>query len=170
MTKSLTREILEHLLICVPEAAIKAIYTPYGHRLSAIHRDIDQIKCEHDFSGWTQYAVSASLTGLKSRGFVRNKGPKKKTIWYITQKGKTHFHNAKDIELPPEDGKIRLVIFDIPEKQKSKRNWLRSQLVSCDYNQLQKSVWTGNRPLPKWLLGDIKRLDLVSHIHIVSLD
>lgn len=170
MTKSLTREILEHLLICVPEATIKAIYTPYGHRLSAIYRDIEQIKCEHDFSDRTRDKISASLTGLRRRGFVKNKGPKKKTIWYITKKGETHFHNTKDVELPSEDGKIRLVIFDIPEKEKRKRNWLRGQLVSCDYNQLQKSVWTGNRPLPKRLLKDIKKLNLVPYIHIVGLD
>ena len=42
-----------------------------------------------------------------------------------------------------------IVIFDIPEIRKNKRNWLRGDLMALGFMQLQKSVWFGPAPLPK---------------------
>ena len=45
------------------------------------------------------------------------------------------------------DGKWRLIMFDIPEKKREDRNWLRWQLVSLDYKPLQKSIFIGKQPM-----------------------
>jgi CRISPR/Cas system-associated endoribonuclease Cas2 len=41
------------------------------------------------------------------------------------------------------------VLFDIPEKRRKIRNWLRDQLKEWDFELVQKSVWIGKGPLPK---------------------
>jgi len=50
------------------------------------------------------------------------------------------------------DGKWRLVIFDIAEKVRIVRNWLRKKLKELGFGQLQKSVWLS----PHDVLADFK--------------
>lgn len=64
---------------------------------------------------------------------------------------------------------IILVIFDIPEEQRNKRDWLRFQLKCLDFNVLQKSVWWGTAGLPKEFIKDLKKYDLLPYIHIFSV-
>jgi len=58
---------------------------------------------------------------------------------------------------PAGDTKI-MVLFDIPEKKRKTRNWLRLHLKLWDFEMLQQSVWLGKGPLPKEFTG---RLDLL---------
>ncbi|MFH0905588.1 MAG: CRISPR-associated endonuclease Cas2 [bacterium] len=44
------------------------------------------------------------------------------------------------------DGKTRLVMFDIPEKLKANRNYLRTHLVELGFEMCQKSVWFSRLP------------------------
>ena len=62
-----------------------------------------------------------------------------------------------------------IISFDIPEKEKHKRAWLRSVLRNLDYKILHASVWIGNNALPKELLNDCKRMDMTNYIHIFSV-
>ena len=92
--------------------------------------------------------------------------------WSITNLGKKIIGESKfrqNSELPPEDGKARLFIFDIPERERKKRLWLRLELISYGYKLLQKSVWVGYRPLPEDFLRDLEDFKLKSHIHIFSI-
>lgn len=54
-----------------------------------------------------------------------------------------------------------IIIFDIPEKQKRKRDWLRVELIAMGFEQMQKSVWFGPGPLPKEFVDRIKELELL---------
>ena len=49
----------------------------------------------------------------------------------------------------PWDGKLRIVIFDIPEHKKGWRDWIRQELILLQFQQLQKSVHIGKYPLPE---------------------
>ena len=73
-------------------------------------------------------------------------------------------------DLPKEDGIIRLVMFDIPETERRKRNLVRLELVACGYRQLQKSVWSGDRPLPEKFIKSLDTLRLKDKIQIVSIN
>lgn len=87
----------------------------------------------------------------------------KKTIWSITRKGleklkilkkknrKTLINYSKE-----KSDKLIIVIFDIPEKERHKRNWLRSVLVSLDFKFLQESVWIGKTKIPEEFLNDLR--------------
>ena len=67
------------------------------------------------------------------------------------------------------DGITRLVIFDIPEKERRKRNILRVELVTYDFKMLQKSVWIGATPLPEDFIHKLDKLNLKNKVHIFSV-
>ena len=124
-----------------------------------------------------KHTVSTLLCRLRKDGLVASTGSKRNTEWTITGKGKKHLQaipspslTATDYELPPKDNIIRLVSFDIPEKQRKKRDWLRTTLLACEYSILHKSVFIGKRPLPDEVVGEMRALDLMSYVHIVGVD
>lgn len=171
--RSIARDILEHLIICGSSLMVSALFTPYGQSLSRAISEAERQadRCPHDFSGHSKGTVSTILTRLKTRGLVANKGPKKKTVWQLTKQGRKHFQLMSAIsELPSEDGKMRLVIFDIPEGERGKRAWLRSRLFVCGYRSLQKSVWIGTRPLPEELHAELTKRELNKYVHVVGLE
>lgn len=148
---------------------------PYGRSLGRVVRDAERLaaKCPHNFSLRSVESVSVALSRLKKRGLVVRTGPNKKTLWRITNAGRHHFKSVNESvksRLPPKDGKIRLVTFDIPEKIRNQRYWLRSHLLSCDYTHFQKSVWVGTRPLPKELLSELKERKLDNYVYVVGLE
>lgn len=149
-----------------------ALFAPYGESLGRSLRKAERIieRCPHDFSNHSQNTVSTTLSRLRSRGLVSRRGPPKKTIWSLTAKGKSHFQDTKaENTLPSEDGKIRLVVYDIPENMFAQRAWLRNRLSAYKYSQLQRSVWLGKRPLPRKLRNELKERKLLPHIHVVGL-
>lgn len=176
MPKSLAKEILAHLITCCPRLLVSSLFVPYGQSLGSALRELEKeaARCPHDFFGHSPVTVSVTLHRMKKRKLVSMSGPKKKAIWRVTRKGKHHFREMKDsqskVEIPPEDGKTRLFIFDIPENRKGDRNWLRRELLACDYTPLQKSVFLGLRPLPARLLEDLRGRGLLPHIRVVGLE
>ncbi len=83
---------------------------------------------------------------LRKKGlveFVHNK--QGRTFLKITSKGKQKLSSlilSGPLERPIRwDGKWRLVIFDIPEKQRSIRGRARSIMVRFGFARLQDSVW-----------------------------
>jgi len=65
--------------------------------------------------------------------------------------------------------KFIIIIFDIPEKIRRKRNWLRSALRNLELKMIQKSVWVGKIKLPKTFLEDLKRLELIDFVEIFEI-
>ena len=174
MNKSLAVEILGHLVTCGTSLMVSSLFAPYGQSLNQGLREGERImtRCPHNFSVGSRYVVSNTLSRLKSRGLIARSGSKKKAVWRITKPGRQHF-KAKFLDesaLPPDDGKIRLVVFDVPEKERGKRDWLRTRLLTCEYSPFQKSVWMGTRPLPKELLDELRSRGLSRYVHVVGLD
>ncbi len=172
MKRSLTLEILEHLIVCGSSLMLTGLLVPYNQGLGRSIRNIERqaASCPHDFSHRSSATVSVMLSRLKQRGLIARR-PGKKAAWFITTRGKRHFKDVGvEHSLPPEDGKVRLVIYDIPEDMASQRVWLRHKLLECDYRYLQKSVWLGTRPLPKGLRTELKERRIFSHVHVVGLE
>lgn len=172
MKHSLVLEILEHLTTCGSSLMISALFTPYGHGLSRTVRDIERQadQCKHDFSKHSRNTTAVTFSRLKRLGLVNSRGPNKKVIWSITTKGRQHFQKTRAVtELPVKDGKIRLVVFDIPESMGNYRSWLRRRLLSCGYAPLQKSVWLGRRPLAEELYRELKERKLLSHVLVIGM-
>lgn len=91
------------------------------------------------------YVVNNAINRLVERGELRRVFRKGKPMLEMTESGRgrlariamTH-HKATQREW---DGKWRVVIFDIPESLRGKRDVLRGMLRRIGFLQLQQSVW-----------------------------
>ncbi|MEK7090708.1 MAG: hypothetical protein AAB930_03935, partial [Patescibacteria group bacterium] len=104
--------------------------------------------------------IAVTMWRLQKEGLVFRTGAKRNFKWKIIEFGKRYTKERRldnhNFELPPRDGKIRIVSFDIPEKERQKRARLRELLGACDYSLLQRSLWIGRRPLPQVVFEQIK--------------
>jgi len=117
---------------------------------------------------------STILSRLKKEGFIERTDSKRKAVWRITQKGLKYIKEEK-LREPAKiksaaDGITRIIAFDIPEKERKKRRWIREALLELDFRPLQKSVWIGMSPLPEDFFEDLDLLSLRRHIHLFSID
>lgn len=141
-------------------------FFPKQYSYSKIYRN-----SEFENKNLSRAQVSSMLTRLQRDGLVERNGSKKQSVWGITAMGKNFLKKQLTRSSNPKsDGVLRLVIFDIPEKDKSKRYWLRRELIGLNYKILQKSVWIGTVPLPEEFIQDLKVLGLEKHIHIFSVN
>lgn len=116
--------------------------------------------------------VATILWRLKQQGLVERIGAKKIAKWRLTSEGVQKLEKEKifrHLKNPVSDGIARLVIFDIPEQQRRKRDVIRAELVAFHFRQLQKSVWIGTCPLPEEFITLIDNLELNGNIHIFSI-
>jgi len=114
--------------------------------------------------------LQTSIYRLKKLGLVA-KDPKKK-IYYLTDKGKkfvAYIEDRYEILSKKWDGKVRVVIFDIPENKRKWRAWLRNELLLLQYKVLQKSVYIGKVPLPKSLYQEILKAGLGEYVFIFTM-
>lgn len=162
---SLTNLILEKLQED-GEATLESIL-PRNRVEGRIWRRVLGLPTGYEFSART---FSVLLSRLKSQGLVAKAGPHKKSLWSLTPKGKDSMLDIITSDLPSEDGVARLVMFDIPETERYKRDLIRLELVACGYRQLQKSVWLGYRPLPEKFIRSLDDLQLKNKIQIVSIN
>lgn len=132
---------------------------------SRVWRSILGLPSKYEFS---RPAFSVILFRLKRQGLVIKTKGKYRAVWALTTKGQ---NKLKSYSIKPAkfDGVPRLVMYDIPETDRKKRDLLRSELVACDYKQLQRSVWLGYCPLPEEFVWSLKNMNLKDKVHIVSI-
>ncbi|TSD04131.1 MAG: hypothetical protein Greene071436_181 [Parcubacteria group bacterium Greene0714_36] len=177
--RELTQAILEHLIASGP-VILDLLLPPHPRsRLARALLGLDTRRYSRP-RPQAKHILSSTLYRLRKDGLIAKSGPNRKSQWIITPKGKTFlrattqrkptFPHLEYAALPPLDHIVRLVSFDIPEKQRQKRDWLRSELLQCEYRMLHRSVFIGNRPLPEELVKEIASLNLMRHLQIVSID
>lgn len=114
----------------------------------------------------------ALLNHLKRQGLVVKQGSEKGMIWKITSAGlqrlKLFKENRKEYDMIPDD-KLKIIAYDIPERKKQKRAWLREVLKLFGFHMLQKSLWIGKRGIPENFLLDLRKKEIVSYVHIFEI-
>lgn len=109
---------------------------------------------------------------MEKRGVVKvlSKGDKK--FIKITKKGELQIllEKAKIERSKFWDGKWRLVIFDIPESSRDKRNLLRRLLKSNEFYKLQASVFINPYPLNREAIDYLKQTGLIDYIRLLRVD
>lgn len=117
------------------------------------------------------------LSVLQKKGFIEKQKEGKLKNWHLTLKGKEEFEKLKSKigiilrkkYLIKKDDKLKIIIFDIPEKEKTKREWLRLNLISLGFTMLQKSVWMGKNKLPQEFFEDLGAIDILPYIYIFHI-
>jgi CRISPR/Cas system-associated endoribonuclease Cas2 len=108
---------------------------------------------------------------LKKRGFLQY-GPTQELI--LTKSGVKHLdlcrlENLK-LEQKSGDGRWRVIIFDIPEKQRSARDLLRAKLNEFRCYQLQKSVYLTLYECEKEIREISTILGLSKNVHVITAE
>jgi len=62
-----------------------------------------------------------------------------------------------------------IVAFDVPERDRKKRNWLRAALCMLGLKPLQKSVWVGKVMLPQEFFEDLEALGLSDCVQVLGV-
>ncbi|MFA7254213.1 MAG: CRISPR-associated endonuclease Cas2 [Patescibacteria group bacterium] len=120
--------------------------------------------------------LTRKIAYLRKRGLVNQFTEDKITYLELTQAGKKRIdklllENVKITKPSVWDRKWRIVIFDIPEKDKEVRNFVRNHLYKLGFRQIQKSVFvypfecsseidlicenSGGRKYIKYMIADI---------------
>jgi DNA-binding transcriptional regulator PaaX len=110
--------------------------------------------------------VRNTLSRLKKKGLISNQNNK----WSLTTEGKEFLLERKSAikRIFPKKGivtrpKTMIVIFDIPEKERKYRDWLRIELIGFGFEQVQKSVWFGPA-LPKEFILYLSERNILKYI------
>jgi DNA-binding transcriptional regulator PaaX len=137
----------------------------FSCRSTAIRREIlwNRIKKRREIS---KAVFNQSIYRLKKRGFIEGVDE----CYKLSSKGKIYYSNPynKIKEKPKKDKKI-IFMFDIPEKNKKVRDWIRRQLKFWDFKMIQESVWMGYGPLPEEFKKRLKEFKVEEGIKIFNV-
>ncbi len=105
--------------------------------------------CDHN----KKRSFRNALDRLKNRGFIIGERRKNDKIAFELSPDGEKLANRVTLKLKLAkarrwDGKWRLLIFDIPEKIRGKRDFFRRELIDFGFYPLQKSVFAYPYPLP----------------------
>ncbi|MDP2637290.1 MAG: hypothetical protein Q8P03_01615 [bacterium] len=122
------------------------------------------------------------LALMKRQGLIERrekKGAKgRQSVWKITKRGleklfavreKKKFSSARVLYEQKNDSVVRVVVFDVPERERYKRVWLRTALLALGFSFCQQSVWVGKRKIPERFLEDLRDREMLSYIQIFEV-
>lgn len=139
-------------------------FFPAKYPEARLWRKLLGLDARHRFKRET---FSVLLSRLQASGLVARSGSRRRSVWRLTRRGEEEA--ARRASADAGDGVARLVVFDIPERERAKRDAIRLELVAAGYRQLQKSVWCGERPLPADFVELVDALGLRKHVYIFSV-
>src|SRR3989344_2648673 len=114
------------------------------------------------FKNYKRNSIKVALSRLEKKLYITFSGSTIK----LTRSGKRYWRKRQarlqifESNFPKDSPKNLLLIFDIPEKRKAEREWLRFQLRRFDYKMIQQSVWIGPSPLPQEFRDYLKHIKL----------
>jgi DNA-binding transcriptional regulator PaaX len=119
----------------------------------------------HSKRNWN---VKRSIERMNNQGLVRIKEQE----LVITQKGRRELIRLSldeiNIESGAKDGKVRLIIFDIPSTKDYARKMFRNKLKDMGFKYLQKSIWAIDSPCENEVKKICKILNIDRYVKIVS--
>lgn len=104
---------------------------------------------------------------LRKKGYILSKDEK----YQLSNKGKSFYMNTcRKIYIKNKKYKKIIIIFDIPERNKKVREWIRRQIKFWDFKMIQKSVWIGYGPLPDEFKNRLKILKVDGGVKILDVE
>jgi DNA-binding transcriptional regulator PaaX len=155
--------------------------SPYGSSHSRLTRQkekIQQARGEIISDLKEKQHLYDLITRFKKEGLVTKKGKKKK-VWALTQRGEKELKKLKIYygknNLPQRkysskvSDNLTIIAFDVPEKERHKREWLRRKLIEMKFKLLQGSVWIGKRRVPEEFVEDLSVCRLLPCVEIFTV-
>lgn len=119
------------------------------------------------------------LNYLKREGLVQKKSHGRVSFWKVTGTGIKHLKILKEKGLffqsranfsPSAGNGITIIAFDVPEKERKKRNWIRMSLINMEFSSLQKSLWVAHGSVAEEFIHALRERDMMDYVHIFSVD
>ncbi len=110
-----------------------------------------------------------ALSRLKKDGLIQ---PTEKRRWKLTERGReklrllTELLSRNSVFAATPSSEWCMVTFDVPERVKRKREWLRTAWRTMEFTMLQRSVRRGKVAIPKSFLEALARQDLLECVEI----
>ncbi len=136
---------------------------------------------QQDWAEWyrRRRIYISMLSRMKKQGLIQ-KRRHENGGWAITQKGiarlkrikkeRSNLNSLRTAHFTPSMSKeVVIISFDIPEREKAKRRWLREALKSLSFSFLHKSVWIGTKGVPKEFMDALQERRLLPYVHIVGV-
>ena len=118
------------------------------------------------------------ISRLKKDGLLKIKPKGNGKLISLTKLGKLKLDflkKKKQEELPKFSSPVEkgdhviIVAFDIPERERKKRDWLRTILEGMGLHMIQKSVWMGKIKLPEEFLNSLHDLNIIHCVEIFEI-
>jgi len=113
------------------------------------------------------------ISKMKHDGLINETGMDNIKL-IISNKGKKKLMQLKN-KLPGRQYKAEnqnnpvIISFDIPERLRRKRNWLREVIKNLGFKMVHQSVWMGKIKIPKALILDLEHLRILEFIEIFKV-
>jgi len=120
-------------------------------------------------------ALRMALARAEKRGWLEKKLDNEEIHLKLTQLGGDILKKRRPIRklLPWQsegEGKICVVVFDIPEKNRAVRDLFRSKLKEAGMVGWQRSVWVGKNVDIEGLRDFLKEIDLEKHVLVFETE
>jgi len=136
----------------------KEVFVPPQFSLQRIY---EKRKAKTEFKQFINYLVKKDLIKVKEEEIGSGV--------IITPKGMEKIFKVALQEIEKKkrkDGKLLMVVFDIPERKRKLRNAFRETLQILGFNFFQKSIWISSFDVLKEVRGVVKNLGLVKYVKI----
>ena len=118
-----------------------------------------------------------TLQYLKRQGLVVKRNTEGSVRWALTKRGSGRLQQYRQSRTDPfsrshinfekpKGGGITIVTFDIPEKERRKRDWLRVCLAEMGFTMLQKSVWMAKGAAMEDFIHALRNRELLDYVYI----
>lgn len=155
-----------------PEGKRKSLYIPTYERQWFKKSWVDAYRDRQQFYRTLNY--------LKCQGLVVKKKGKTKSYWILTRRGQERtqeyrksrhdpFSPSNSVFAKPQGKGITIVTYDIPEKERRKRDWIRLCLVEMDCEKIQKSVWVAKGAIDENFIHAIRERNLLGNVHLFAV-
>ena len=118
-------------------------------------------------------SFSQFISYLRQRGYIKIPTGESVGVLQLTEKGKQKALEGKAkgrVLKPRKDGKMIMLMYDIPKRKERCRQAFRDALELLDYQMLQKSVWVSSRDVLEETERAVQRFDLHSHVNIFIIE
>jgi DNA-binding PadR family transcriptional regulator len=115
------------------------------------------------------------LSKLKKDGLIsENNSEDKNKKFIISNKGKNKLKQLKNSVLSTNYQKETqnesvIISFDIPEKLRKKRNWLREVVKNFGFTMVHQSVWIGKVKIPAQFIIDLEKMNILEYVEIFEI-
>ena len=186
MKGDITQKILEvatKLVLAPIEIAWAIAAAGYGASLGEIEREARKFRevgpAHTNIDARARKNYRNLLYKLEKDGLVIQKKRDDKRILVVTKRGliklfalrkkgnKTFSPPSRYVSEKSEN--IIIVSFDVPEKERWKRDWLRGVLDHLGLKRIQRSLCVGKIKIPREFLEDIKKFGMLDWVEIFEV-